>query len=169
MPPDRLTPQQRRFADGLLEGLKPWEAYAHAYPNQSMKRLTLQTEASKQARNPKIKAYVDAGIAEARREVLLTRDKKRQILGSIALDKSAPKHARILAVKTDNEMTGDNAPVRVEGEITLGLIFSSMRGTTGLPGPEDMKAVGPIVDIPELPDEAPDDLIPAMEQAGGAR
>jgi len=169
-PPKRaLTPAQRLFADYVIEGRQKSEAYALAYPQSSLSRPALSTEAYRTANLPHVADYIADALQERRRETLLTRDQKRQILGSIAKDTRAPKHARILAVKTDNEMTGDNAPVRVEGEITLFAIFAGMAKTTGLPGPNEHAAI----DIPVAPAALPagteplppdDDLVPAMER-----
>jgi hypothetical protein len=83
--------------------------------------------------NPKVRAYVAAGLAEQRSQVLLNRDAKRLLLGGIARSRSFPPGARIQAIRADNEMTGDNAPVRVEGEITLHAVFSALRGSKEIP------------------------------------
>jgi len=40
---------------------------------------------------------------------------------------------RIQAIKADNDMTGDNKPIRIEGEITLNGILQGLKPTTGLP------------------------------------
>lgn len=165
MPKDKMTPQQRLFADLLIEGNAQAIAYKQAYPNQSLGKNALSVEASRAARNPKIAAYVATGLSERRSQVLLTRDKKRQILGGIALDKTAPKAARIAAVKVDNDMTGDNAPVRVEGEITLFSIFSALKPATSLPGPDELKALDQGGAL-ELPPAEPV-LKTAMERAAG--
>lgn len=129
----KLTPQQLRFADYLVEGKNPSEAYGLAYPNQSLSPAALKVEAARLKSNAKVVAYVDDCLAERRNESLLTRDQKRQILGGIAKKKSAPEAARIAAIKVDNEMTGDNAPVRIQEEITLYAVFNSLGLSTGLP------------------------------------
>lgn len=89
-------------------------------------------------RNPKISAYLDWLKQETETEATLTRQRKREILKEIAEGKSknVKPGDRIQAVKTDNEMTGDNKPVRIEGEITLNTIMQSLQGSTGLPNEE---------------------------------
>ena len=180
-PPRKLTPAQRLFADYVIEGRKQNEAYALAYPISSLSSGALRVDASRTAALAHVAEYIADALQERRRAVLLTRDVKRQILGSIAHDSKAPKHARILAVKTDNEMTGDNAPVRVEGEITLHAIFVAMAKTTGLPGTKELAAI-PVHATPVLPAgggspapvavsrtyAAEDELVPAMERRRGA-
>lgn len=163
----KLTPQQLRFADYLIEGKNPAESYRSAYPNQSLSKNALAVEANRLKSNPKIQAYMDECLSERRSEVLLTRDQKRQILGSIAKKVSAPETARIAAIKADNEMTGDNAPVRIEGEITLFGIFKSLDLSTGLPTPAEVRALKPAV--PTEPPKTREPAAPAstaMERAG---
>lgn len=135
----KLTAQQLRFADCIIEGINPSESYRRAYPNQSLSKGALAVEANRLKANPKVAAYIEECLAERRREALLTRDQKRQILGGIAKDVKAPQVARIAAIRVDNLMTGDDAPVRVEGEITLFSIFNGMALSTGLPTPNEVK------------------------------
>lgn len=137
----KLTPQQLRFADYLVEGMNPKEAYGKAYPNQSLSPNALAVEASRLKANPKVVAYVDDCLAERRNEALLTRDQKRQILGGIAKKKSAPEAARIAAIKVDNDMTGDNAPIRIQEEITLFAVFNSLGLSTGLPSATEIETL----------------------------
>lgn len=162
-----LTPAQRKFADLLISGIKPSRAYSQAYPNSSLQGGALAVEAHRTTNLPKVQAYVGAALATRRSDALLTRDKKRQILGGIAQDEQAPDTARIAAIKVDNEMTGDNAPVRIEGEITLHAIFSALLPSTGLPSAEEkrMLKIAHPVGAPKTRDhEAP--ATTAMERAG---
>jgi hypothetical protein len=158
-----LTPRQLAYALARIEGLNCKESFKKARPDNRLTDAALRTEANKLERNPKVQAFIAEGLAEARREVLLTRDKKRQILGSIALDKKAPRMARIAAVKVDNDMTGDAAPIRVEGEITLNSIFKALVSTTGLPASTERDAI----DVTATPQPTlEDELVPALERAG---
>lgn len=107
-------------------------------------------------------------LAGRRSEVLLTRDKKRMILGSIAQDERAPDTARIRAVEVDNTMTGDNAPVRIEGEITLHAIFTALKPSTGLPSADEIKTVrsaDPVIQLKPAAAGVP--ATTAMERAAG--
>jgi hypothetical protein len=137
-----LTPQQGLFADAVIEGCTKTDAYRRAYPASSLTGHALNVEASRTAALPHVDEYIAEALAERRREALLTRDQKRQILGGIAKNTRTPAHARIMAVRVDNDMTGDNAPVRVEGEITLHAVLTAMAGTTGLPGQDELVALG---------------------------
>ena len=149
-----LSGPQRLFADYLISGIKPSVAFRRTYRNGTPSATTVAREANRIARLPHIAAYIAAALAERRSDVLLTRDKKRLILGDIAQSEQAAPMARIAAVRADNEMTGDNAPVRVEGEITLFAVFQSLTRSTGLPTSAEVKEMG---DAPAL--------LPAMERA----
>lgn len=137
-----LTSAQRLFADYVIAGSLKTDAYREAYPASSLSQHALQVEASRTAALPHVAEYIAEALSERRREALLTRDQKRQILGGIAKNTRTPAHARIMAVRVDNDMTGDNAPVRVEGEITLHAVLTAMAGTTGLPGDDEIVALG---------------------------
>ena len=155
---DGLTGPQRAFANKLIEGMKPGLAYQYAYPKSSLKGIALSVEANRLGKLKKVRAYVDAALREHREEVLLTRDKKRQILGGIALNKFEKSMPRIAAIKEDNAMTGDAAPVRIEGEITLHAVFLALKATTGLPDGAEIKRMKHA--------EPAQALTTAMERAG---
>lgn len=168
MPNDKLTPMQTRFALLVAEGMKLVDAYGRAYPTQSLSRPAMKVEASRTAALPKVRKYIADLLAEQRKDVLLTRDKKRLILGEIALNKSEKAPSRIAAIHQDNLMTGDHKPVRVEGEITLHGIFATLLAdTTGLPSPAEVKQLKqaqPVAAPRTRENEAP--ATTAMERAG---
>ena len=82
-------------------------------------------------------AYIEflksCSVEKAEKSLILSRQRKREILGEIAEDRDAKHGERVMAIKTDNQMTGDDAPVRIEGEITLNAIFQALTTTTGIP------------------------------------
>lgn len=161
-PTKKLTPAQQLFADLVIAGGKPSECYSKAYPSSSLKGTALSVEATRTKALPHVQRYIEVALAERRSEVLLTRDKKRQLLGGIAQSKTAPYTARIQAIQVDNRMTGDDAPVRIEGEITLHAIFQALRPATALPSTDEIQQLKPAVPVP--PDEPP--LTTAMERVG---
>jgi len=164
----KLTPAQRLFGDYVIEGRAKNEAYRLAYPQSSLSPGALTTEAYRTSNRPNVAEYITEALQERRREVLLTRDKKRQILGAIALNPKARDMARIAAVGKDNDMTGDNAPVRIEGEITLHAIFTALRRTTGLLAAGEAKAIEGWPDrtaLPPVGGPGEEELTPAMERA----
>jgi hypothetical protein len=56
--PRELSIRQRRFAAEIASGQSRAQAYMRAYPNQHMKKGTLETEAKKAAKHPKVRAEV---------------------------------------------------------------------------------------------------------------
>lgn len=162
----KLTPGQARYVQFRLAGLKPQKAYAKAFAGCS--RTALQSKpyllekhklvcaaiGAGQAGDV-VKAVAVAGAANAAdimaagamnrevAEVGMTRAEKRRILKRIANDTKAPRRDRLMAIQVDNLMTGDNKPVRFEGEITLNGIFQALRATTDLPGPGELIELDP--------------------------
>lgn len=158
----KLTPKQLAFAHARISGKNQTDAARIALPKNRLSANGLYVEAHKLDKHPKIRAYIAAALAESRSEVLLTRDKKRLILGSIAQDARAHDNSRIAAVKVDNDMTGDNAPVRIEGEITLHAIFTALTPATTLPTAMEIALLKP-AEIVQLPEPLPEKT--AMERA----
>lgn len=83
---------------------------------------------------PSVTQYIKALESYTIDGLTYTRQKKRERLYLIGegIEPSSPAE-QIQAIKADNAMTGDDAPVRIEGEITLLGILQSLSPTTGLP------------------------------------
>lgn len=163
---DKLTPGQARYVQFRLAGDKRQAAYAKAFPGASKSALACKPYMLE--RNPRVIAAMEAGAkGDARtiakltdrtdtvaviaagavaREVLevgMTRAEKRRVLKRIAMNTKLDPIERIRAIQVDNLMTGDNKPVRFEGEITLGGVFAALAKTTGLPAPEEVIELDP--------------------------
>ncbi len=139
---DQLTPKQRRFADNYLNGESGANAARLAgYIGKSSDVLSVT--ANKLLKIAKVRSYVDEHMQAESAEATLSRQRKREILKGIAeawkaSDKlEGDRQAAIQAIKVDNSMTGDDAPVRVEGELTLKGILQAVTGSTGLPQDEE--------------------------------
>lgn len=142
----QLTAKQKAFADALLSGKDASEAYRVAYSPKSTP-ATIGREAYTLVRVPHVAKYIDEQRSKyAKQEeatVGLTRARKREILRTIANDTKASRKDRMTAIQIDNLMTGDNKPVRIEGEITLNLIYGALRDSTGLPAASDLIELDP--------------------------
>ena len=127
-----LTAKQTAFAHHVADGLTASEAYRRAYSGNPNKTTT-RREAHQVRHNPAVSALID----ELRKEVaalkLVDRATKRRVLTQIICDRDMDPRIRLEAIKLDNAMTGDNAPVKMEGEITLGTILKEIQSSTGLP------------------------------------
>lgn len=158
---DKLTPGQARYVQFRLAGDKRQQAYAKAFPGAS--KSALKCKPYMLERNPRVIEALKAaktndaqalarltrrgdtvGVIAAgalAREVLevgMTRAEKRRVLKRLAMNPKLPAIDRIRAIQVDNLMTGDNKPVRFEGEITLHGIFQALKGTTSLPAPDEV-------------------------------
>lgn len=129
----KLTPNQITFCQGIADGLNQSDAYRKAYPKCSEQSLV--SKGSRLVTYGKVKDYIEYLRGETEQKGTASRIEKREILAGIMRneDKEASKGEVIQAVKVDNQMTGDDAPVRVEGEITLNSIMKALENTTGLP------------------------------------
>lgn len=161
-----LTPGQLRYVQFRVAGDRPQQAYAKAFPGAS--RAALACKPYLLEKNARVKMAISAAnandvvravaVAGAKgsadllaagavnrevAEVGMTRAEKRKILKKIANDTRASKVDRIRAIQVDNLMTGDNKPVRFEGEITLNGIFQALKATTGLPDAGELIELDP--------------------------
>lgn len=128
----RLTPKQLAFAEAILDGKTPSDAYRAAY-DTSGTPATVKVSASRILAHPAIAEYVAKGREKMAKARLLSRTKKREILFTIACNSKARAAERVKAIEVDNAMTGDNKPVRIEGEITLYSVLKQIAHSTGLP------------------------------------
>lgn len=163
---DRLTAGQARYVQFRLAGDKRQQAYAKAFPGAS--KASLACKPYMLERNPRvIEALKAANANDAQalarltrrgdtvgviaagalaREVLevgMTRAEKRRVLKNLAMNPKLPAIDRIRAIQVDNMMTGDNKPVRFEGEITLHGIFKALSPSIALPDPNELIELGP--------------------------
>jgi hypothetical protein len=163
----KLTAGQAAYVAHRIAGLRPQAAYRAAFPDASPR--TLRCKPYNMEKNPRVRAAVEAaiqkdtfsmaklveaggdakaimaaaGLAQEVAEVGLSRAEKRRILKRIATDRKASRIDRLRAIQVDNLMTGDNKPVRFEGEVTLHTIFQALAGTTGLPADKELIELNP--------------------------
>lgn len=129
--PEKVTFKQQRFVDLLLLGKTGVDAYREAFSSKA-KPQVLRVKAVEMKKRPQVQAYMAAEQAKTAELVGLTRAEKRRLLRMAAMDSKAPWSERLKAIALDNLMTGDNKPVRFEGEVTLAAVFRALHPTTGL-------------------------------------
>lgn len=149
------------YVAARIAGDSPAEAYLKANPGASkhmMKRVPYQMDKrprvaalmAQQGFKPVAHRRVHILMQEAKdaaqriKEAGMSRAEKRLILKKIANDPKASKQHRIMAIQTDNLMTGDNKPVRFEGEVTLHSIMKALDSSTSLPAPNELIELDPI-------------------------
>lgn len=107
-----LTSKQIAFAHYVAEGLTASEAYRRVYSNRGNTNTTKKE--AKEIRNHKgVAAYIEQLRRELKAASQLTREDVLATLDRIICDPDVTPSARVQAVKARNEMTGDNAPVKV--------------------------------------------------------
>jgi len=137
-----LTPKQVRFANYYISGESATQA-ARLAGYSCKTDGAFRVQGTRLVADVNIKAYIDEQMREETAEATLSRQRKREILKGIAEawkskgELEGDRQAAIQAIKVDNSMTGDDAPVRVEGELTLKGILQAVTGSTGLPQDED--------------------------------
>lgn len=170
-----LSPREIAFAENLLGGMNQTEALSKAAPElvKRWKTKSLTGRASAMSRDPRIREYIKkeldhrADMRRLREDQVLTRMEKRGLLAKCARGNGIDWSQRLTAVKVDNEMSGD-AMVRLEGEVTLGVILRAISGTTGLLRADEQAALSApgmrTVNTPltETPDEPPDVVLGPM-------
>jgi hypothetical protein len=109
-----LTHKQRLFAQGIADGLDNSKAYRAAYNCATASSITIAKEACELRKHPAVAAYLADLQAKQDRARQLTRDRKREILNTIAENPKAKPNERTKAIEVDNVMTGDNAPQQVQ-------------------------------------------------------
>lgn len=102
-----ITPKQRAFADALLEGLSPSDAYKRSYDSRS-NNAVIAVRACELKKHPGIQAYMRKQQAKLDRTKGLTRTRKRQKLCDIVMDPNSSTSDVIKAIQTDNRMCGDD-------------------------------------------------------------
>lgn len=108
------------FAQLVADGNAESDAYKKVY---GVKADVARRSASRLLTNVLVRARVDWLKAQNARGKALSRERKREILASIAEDKKLDARARISAIQEDNRMTGDSADnVNIGGDgITINL------------------------------------------------
>jgi len=128
-----LNVNQARFIRLVWGGYSPTEAYCRSYfgevlPYNTPRYQSAASSASKLLKVDKVRKALEsletceAVLMGSRREV------KRGILAAIMMGEvqGATVADRIRAIIVDNRMTGDDRPIRVEGELTFQAMLDSL-------------------------------------------
>jgi len=129
---DNLSIRDENFVDNILEGLNITEAYHKANPNVTRESAAAMGHVL--LKNLKIQDSIALKREILRSGKTLSRQRKREILADIAesTKEDVKTSDKTTAIKIDNQMTGDEAPIKHVGEITIGHVVKSLDDTTGL-------------------------------------
>ena len=129
-----LSGDDEMFVGFILDGLSGTQAYLKVHPKVTA--ASAATLGHRLLRKVNIAEAIEEGRNLLRTEATMSRQEKREILAGIARGKVKDTKAsdRNQAIKIDNQMTGDEAPIRVEGELTIGKMLKGVKSSTGLAG-----------------------------------
>lgn len=133
----RLTHKQDAFAREVVAGASLVDAYRRTYSPHA--GAWAYGQAHQTAKLPHVRERIAQLTAQADSGAVLTRMEKRGLLAACARNDGNEWPHRLAAIKVDNEMSGDSK-IRIEGEVTLGVILAAISSTTGLLR-EDEKAL----------------------------
>ena len=154
-----LSAQQKKFIDGILDGLSQKDAYLAAYPNSSEKAA--ESNSVRLIVKDKVRNEIKRLQKATETAKTLTRQRKREFLASVVLtpvgeitEDSPLCHkkrtrrivsrgednddyeieeiempSKLEAIKIDNQMAGDNEPDKIEQTINL-IQLKDLRTTT---------------------------------------
>jgi phage terminase small subunit len=108
-----MTARQKAFADAILAGIGPSEAYRRAgYKVGSPKVVSVKAQET--LRQKVVKAYLAERRDKQEKRNEWTREQMLKTLREIAEDHSSPKAARTGAIAQASKMLGWDAPAKVE-------------------------------------------------------
>jgi hypothetical protein len=124
-----LTPKQRAFAAGIAEGLDGSAAYRLSYAPGNGEAAYIAAKAYEVRHKPRVSAYIAALISQQEQGRFLSRQRKREILASIAEKRGESSRARVRAIEVDNRMTGDEQPqvVELSGTVSVSIVEAVRR------------------------------------------
>ncbi len=101
------------FCHHVVDGANGTEAYILAYAAKGSQACS-RVQACRLLKNPDVVAYIEKLKQAAENKKTLVRIEKRIWLAKFVRDCKEDTGKRIKAIEVDNEMTGDNAPQKVE-------------------------------------------------------
>ena len=132
---DVITPQIEKFASNVAHGMTYSNALRDAYPDTSATWSPSYTwsKASELRSNPKVRARIDELKAQVEKLGLWSREQSARALIDV-IETADKKSDVVSAIKALNEMSGYNAPAKIEhtgllNNITVHLVESPNAGS----------------------------------------
>lgn len=123
----QLNPAQQKFAEVYSETGNATRAAREA----GYSAHSAPSSGSRLAKNDKVAQYIQHLREESSNRATLSRQRKRELLAMIA--EGVLPGDRLGAIKVDNQMAGDDAPIRVSSEDPFALLLANLPPTRGLP------------------------------------
>lgn len=119
-----LNERQRRFCNGVLEGLPATRAYKTAgYASQSER--SVEVCSSKLLRNAKVVSFMDKRRKASETETMLTRREVLEERAKIVRDPNTPDSVKLQAMRDEEKARGWSSPEVVE---VNGSLIDQIRG-----------------------------------------
>jgi hypothetical protein len=132
---DVITPQIEKFASNVAHGMTYSNALRDAYPDTSSTWSPSYTwsKASELRSHPKVRARIDELKAQVEKLGLWSREQSARALIDV-IETADKKSDVVSAIKALNEMSGYNAPAKIEhtgllNNITVHLVESPNAGS----------------------------------------
>jgi phage terminase small subunit len=122
-----LTQKQEAFVKAYILTGNASEAYRQSYNAKNMAENSLNVQAVKQLKNPKIALRLKELQEESKKEFLVSAEQKRKMLWELAMtcaesDEESQKiknpQAVISAIAEMNKMDGDLASIKIDGNLS---------------------------------------------------
>lgn len=110
-----LNIRQDRFCENVVSGMSNAEAYVKA--GFKVSRADAAKHAARLMKNDGVKARIAELRKPQTRKVLLSKDRKRELLRDIAENDKAPVLARLRSIEIDAKLAGHFEPDRTEIDI----------------------------------------------------
>lgn len=91
-----LTDKQEQFCRNIIEGMSQADAYRQAYPNIKMSDKTIQENACRLAKNPKVRARVKELRDDLAKPTIMSAQERLELLTRIAKGEEPEKVAQVI-------------------------------------------------------------------------
>ena len=128
----RLTAKQEAFAQAIVDGKRPSEAFRLAYPDQKASPKIVSVKAAQAQNHPTIAGRIAELRGMLTKKKTLERDEKRLLLAATVRGTKELSDAQMKAIEIDNKMAGHNEPeqLKVTG---LGSLLQKIRQSAPKP------------------------------------
>ena len=119
-----LTDKQERFCQNIIEGMSQADAYRQAYPNNNMADKTIQENACRLAKNPKVKARIKELRDQLAKPTIMTAQERLEYLTRVIKGEEPEKEAHFV----EGELVEFDVPSSIKTRLNALDIMNKMQG-----------------------------------------
>ena len=119
-----LTDKQERFCQNIIEGMSQADAYRQAYPNNNMADKTIQENACRLAKNPKVKARIKELRDNLAKPSIMTAQDRLEFLTRVINGEQGEKEIQVI----DGEPIEIDVPTSLKNKLNAIDIMNKMQG-----------------------------------------